>query len=436
MSNKKPIPPIHPFDAAELGRYACGKIPSLNLDSLHDDSPLAHQLAAVLIQADALARANSTDPTAAKADALIDAVRDRSDGPAVITAIYVGNTSALTEDVPTSRRTVTLQDVADAAPQINWVWEPWVARGYLSVLVGEPGIGKTNIAMRLAGSCITGMPWPDGTPAPSQHSRILWIDTEQGRTIAAEAATKMGIPKEQIPIAIADPSDVFSEVSLDNADHIQLITWEIVANQPDLVIIDSLGAAHSRDENSATKMTPLLKKLASLARNRDVAILAIHHINKGDPKDTSGELTLNRIRGSNTIAYHARTIMALDHPTRWPEGTNRFHLLKSNLSKKPDPLAYQIEEDGVHFVAAPAPDALGGGFTPTREVGRVTEAVNWLEDFLSSGPKPSALVLEAASKAGFPEITVRRAKDRSGHIASRKTKDGWVWEIGEETIAS
>jgi hypothetical protein len=64
-----------------------------------------------------------------------------------------------------------------------------------------------------------------------------------------------------------------------------------------------------------------------------------------------------------------------------------------------------------------------------RECPDRTEASEWLVDYLSSGPKPSAEVYKASQKDGFSKRTIERAKTDLGVKASKDGLNGWVMSL-------
>lgn len=44
--------------------------------------------------------------------------------------------------------------------EINWLWYPYIPFGKISIIQGDPGEGKTTLALRLAAACSTGQPFP------------------------------------------------------------------------------------------------------------------------------------------------------------------------------------------------------------------------------------------------------------------------------------
>ena len=51
------------------------------------------------------------------------------------------------------------------AASIRWLWKPFLPRGKLAVLDGDPGMGKSMLTIDLAARLSRGGPLPDGTTA-------------------------------------------------------------------------------------------------------------------------------------------------------------------------------------------------------------------------------------------------------------------------------
>src|SRR3984893_14510077 len=47
----------------------------------------------------------------------------------------------------------------------RWLWIGWLARGKLALIGGQPGVGKTTLALNLVAIITRGGSWPDGTRA-------------------------------------------------------------------------------------------------------------------------------------------------------------------------------------------------------------------------------------------------------------------------------
>lgn len=54
----------------------------------------------------------------------------------------------------------------DAAPE--FLWEPYLSFGSIAVLDGDPGVGKSYLALDLAARLTAGAPMPNGQPCPER----------------------------------------------------------------------------------------------------------------------------------------------------------------------------------------------------------------------------------------------------------------------------
>src|SRR5687768_13002837 len=82
----------------------------------------------------------------------------------------------------------------------SWLWEPYLARGKLSVIDGDPGTGKSFVTIDLAARISSGAGFPGGAP-PVQPESVLLLSAEDDardticpRLIAARSnTTQVGI---------------------------------------------------------------------------------------------------------------------------------------------------------------------------------------------------------------------------------------------------
>src|SRR5689334_11307774 len=73
----------------------------------------------------------------------------------------------LQPDPDPPRPRALLTNLADVQPSLpSWLWKGRIPLGKLTVLDGDPGVGKSTLTLTLAAHVTSGRTWPDGSPCP------------------------------------------------------------------------------------------------------------------------------------------------------------------------------------------------------------------------------------------------------------------------------
>lgn len=240
----------------------------------------------------------------------------------------------------------TWEDLDAILGPIEWYCEKWLPKAFLTMIVGRSSEGKSMLALQIAASFLVGRPWPDGTPYTEDTGKVIWCDTEAAQALNLERAVNWGLPIENIVSPLEDPLEDFL---LDNPAHMNQLEELMHRHDVKACIIDSLSGGHTRDAGKAQAMTPIVKRLASICRDTGKLIQLVHHVRKAGPIDTPGEITLDMVRNSGVIVQFARMIWALDTPDISDLEHKRLHVLKTNLTKKAEPLGARITDTGMVF---------------------------------------------------------------------------------------
>lgn len=304
----------------------------------------------------------------------------------------------------------------DHLPDITWRWEPWLARGTVTLLVGEPGVGKSSLALAIASAVVQGTVWPDRGSNDDEPGLAVWVESESCQALTRERATIWGIPKERllIPAVSDDPLD---KIWLDTQEGWAALERETSRDEVGLVIVDSLRGAYKGDENTSDT-TELLGKLADLAQRHHIAVLVVHHLRKKGMLD-GGKIDLDRVRGSSAIVQIPRCVWAIDKPDPLMPDHIRLQQLKNNLSRFPEPCGFEITEAGITFTDAPS--------EPVVETQR-DKAADLIMSLLRDGPVLATEIYQEAEGAAIGKATVKRAKKALGVVARRK-EGRWWWAL-------
>jgi len=304
--------------------------------------------------------------------------------------------------------------------RIKWIWPGYLAAGKLTMFVGAPDCGKTQIGADLAARVTKGLYWPDKSgPAPMGDVLVFnaeddLADTLVPRFIAAGANLKRVHGAEM-------KSGTFNLA--ENMKQLEAMITPSIK----LVIIDPITAflGAKIDTFRQTHVRSVLTPLAKLASERSVAILMIAHFNKNS-KETN---PMYRISDSAAFSAACRCIMGVG---REPDGEGRliFQRMRNSLSaySKAIGLGYYIEEtkvetdDGsvkqprVVWDDQPVDISLEECLKPAKWKAspRLDAAVDWLKKQLSRTSMSRAKVADLrklASKRNITSTTLHRAME-------------------------
>jgi hypothetical protein len=344
--------------------------------------------------------------------------------------------------VPVETGTVTapavgpiLVRLADVTPRkISWLWRRRIARGKMTLLMGDPGAGKSFITADVASRVSRGAPWPDGDSAPLGD--VVFLAAEDGlEDTLRPRMDALGADVSRIHVftGVID-REGSSERPFSLKTDIAQLDEAIQKYRPALIVIDPLNSYFGdKDAYKDTEVRSVLLPLVQLAERTNVALLAITHVTKS----AQGK-ALYRALGSIGFAGVARIQLAAG---ALPEDPERRYLMpvKQNANQAATVLAYRItptedpdvarfewERDPVQGVTA---DGVFGAVAKSLdEQSAIEDAVTFLRELLEDGPMPAIEIIKLAKTEGISEATLRRARlvARVGHHKNG-FKGGFVW---------
>ena len=193
-----------------------------------------------------------------------------------------------------------------------------------------------------------------------------------------------------------------------------------------LLVLDPIQSfiGNNVDMNRANSIRPLMTKLKETAQKTGCAIVLIGHLNKNN----SGKANYRGL-GSIDISAASRSVLLIGKDPQNPQ--NRYLIQqKNNLAPVGDTLMFRLVCDSVCWINKcdmTAEELLSGNCTRSKS----DEAVDLLQELLEEGPCLANEAFAYAQKQGISKKTLKNAKSILP-IHSRKTVDGWVWEIAHE----
>ena len=323
---------------------------------------------------------------------------------------------------------VTLATASVELGNVRWLWPGWIPMGAVSMIIGNSGVGKSHVVLRIAQSVISGEPWPDGSPVETNGEttrRVAWIDTEARYALLNERAERWGLPRDRIQWPL-DPENVRKltpNLMLDDAGHWQAICDYLNDWRPALTVVDSLSGGHDADENKE-HIKAIMRRMAELSADLGLGLLVVHHTRKAREGEAANLVQAERARGHGSHTQWPMSVIVLDKPD--PEQDRlRLRVDKANLTVAPPPLGVTIEDDGV------ACDTEAPG-TP-KAWSSSDDARAMLEARTSTGAARVTELRSEAQERGIPWFAVQRMRKQLGLVAIRRGESGrpaggfWVW---------
>ena len=198
------------------------------------------------------------------------------------------------QEKPATFQVMRLNELMNMPP-IKWLTQTLLTRHGFAVMWGQPGCGKTFVALDIALSVASGRDFHD---LPVEQGSVLYIAGEGvgglGKRVKAwinnrgAGCVERELPFYILPTAVnfAGPSDV--EKLLATIDEL-----ESQSGQFSLVVIDTVARALlGADENSATDMGKFVKACDTIKEHTKAAVLGIHHSGKDGGKGMRGSSAL------------------------------------------------------------------------------------------------------------------------------------------------
>ena len=317
--------------------------------------------------------------------------------------------------------------------RVEWLWPGRIPYGMLTLLIGDPGLGKSSLGVQVAAE------------VSKQGGDVLLLSAEDhaGATIRprAEAAQAdldhihvVRLRREGLEEGLVLPED---------AAELSRIADETNAR---LLVLDPLMAHLGGGVNSWSDqdMRAALRPLHRLAEQSGCAVVVIAHLNKA-----RGGNPLYRAGGSIGIPAAVRSALLLARDPEDPEGERGSKRvlahIKCNVGEQAESLSCVVEAvelDGADGLVAPrfriiGASAISGSELLDAPYGEERddrdEATEFLRAELAPGAQPANEVKRKAEQTGIGPGSLKRAKRSLGVESTKQGMDGpWLWELPEE----
>jgi hypothetical protein len=313
--------------------------------------------------------------------------------------------------------------------EIDWLWSPYIPKRKLTLLEGDPGLGKSFITLMIASAISDGnVLGADTISQKTTKGKVVLFCTEDGlgdtirprlEAMNAELKNIFGYP---IPIVLDDAGK-------------KVIENALAKHRPELLVLDPLSAffGGDLDINKANHARQFMSWLADRAHRFGCAIVVVRHITKSNSSQA-----IYRGLGSIDFTAAARSVLMVGRDPR--EESNRviFHV-KSNLAKGGAPIGYTMNDGKIEWTGVSTltyETVFSATFSAEKDsTNSLEEAEAFLLRQLRFGRRKQKDIEEELSQEPFSKRTLLRAKQSLG-IKSIKdsSKDGlWFWELPSDS---
>ena len=303
------------------------------------------------------------------------------------------------EKAAKQRKKLRVRPACEFAPEAaEYLVEPYLPRGMITILGGVSGSGKTSLALDTCARISRG-----------EGSRpVLYLTAENDpNKVLRPRAEAMG----------ADLTRLYFQDGASYAMGDEELAALCRSLRPELIVFDPIQSylGQGVQMNRAEQVRPLLDHLGALAKELDMAVLLISHMSKPGPGVCSA---LDRLLGSSDFRNAARSILIAGRDPEHPEVRVVAHA-KNSLGQPGESQRYRICPQGTVAYDGPctltADAIIREAGTPATGNGRpsaaLANAIEALEKQLSFvGWVEAGEVYRLCAERDISVSTIRRAR--------------------------
>ena len=341
---------------------------------------------------------------------------------------------------------LVIQRLSDVQPEaISWLWPNCLAIGKLTLVGGNPGVGKSQVAASITGTVSGGGSFP-GSDEPVNSGSVIFVGVEDGLADTLRPrmeAAGANLNRVNILQGKREYTSNGHEVTtlLDVTKDLNLLSL-LVKQLGDvrLIILDPVNdyVGPGKQSDNA-EMRKALVPLANFAEEHELSVLAITHLKKsaggGDPIDA--------FISSRAFTGVARCVFAVAKDNE-DDDKRVFVSVKNNVAKDTGGYSFRVEgcqiDGGIETskviwdkkaLTKTADELMRDPMNGREDKTALGEAVEFLDEWFFRQPIIKTKEMESeARKEGISQSTLRRARAK---LNAKKGRDnsGWYWCIPE-----
>ena len=309
---------------------------------------------------------------------------------------------------------INMADVEAVA--VKWLWKPYIPLGKITIIQGDPGEGKTTLALSIAAAFTQGENLPNEVETKVPMN-VIYQTAEDGLADTIKPRLE-AVNADCARVLVIDESK--EELSMTD----ERIEKAIQQTGAKLIILDPIQAyiGANVDMHRANEIRPVMSKLGRIAEEYGCAVVLIGHMNKA-----AGQKSSYRGLGSIDITAVARSVLIVgkmrDSPSK-----RIITQAKSSLAPVGKSLLYEnsaLEWKGEVDITAEQFLENGGA-----ELSKLEIATEFLLEILKDGKVSQKEIAAAASDYDFSARTLNEAK-KNLKVLSIKANNKWYWKLSD-----
>ncbi|MEM1312586.1 MAG: AAA family ATPase [Patescibacteria group bacterium] len=196
--------------------------------------------------------------------------------------------------------------------------------GSLTLLAGEPGLGKSTLALQLLRALQL------NKSKASYIPKLLYITAEESSFELARRSQRLNIPEA---------------IQVLQANNFEQIEQVLLSTKPDVVIIDSIQTIYTSlvqsSPGSVTQVSTIASQLLAITKAQNISVILIGHVTKE-----------GQIAGPKTLEHLVDSVLLLE-----PSQTTGYRTLnfpKNRFGTTNSLILLKMEESGLQIVTDPS----------------------------------------------------------------------------------
>lgn len=208
-----------------------------------------------------------------------------------------------------------------SASPLNEFWSKGIASGSMTLLAGEPGLGKSTFSLQILRAIYNGS---------EGKLKLLYITAEESSSELAKRAKRLDIPDGILCL---------------QANNFNQIEKTLLNEKPNLVIIDSIQTVYNSEINSnpgsISQVSTLTNQFLAIAKSQNIAIILVGHVTKE-----------GQIAGPKTLEHMVDSVLLLEASESSKYRTLSFS--KHRFGTTDNLLLLKMEQEGLAIVTDPS----------------------------------------------------------------------------------